>query len=107
MSAPRPPGACETMAELRTEIDAIDAALIDLLARRAGYIDRAAKLKVREGLPPRTTARVAEVIERVRGLAQAQGVDPGLAEALWSGLIEWGIAHEAKVMGVDEDKTSS
>ena len=42
MSAPRPPGECETMADLRAEIDAIDKELIALLARRAGFIDRAA-----------------------------------------------------------------
>lgn len=77
------------------------------MARRTGYIDRAARLKVREGLPPRTTARVAEVIGRVRHSARAQGLDPDLAEALWSALIEWGIAREAEVMGVAEDGTSS
>lgn len=48
------------MADLRAKIDAIDAELVALLLRRA------AQLKVREGLPPRTTARVAEVIGRVR-----------------------------------------
>lgn len=52
MRAPRLPDACETMADLRAEIDIIDEELIALLARRAGYIDRAAQLKVREGLPP-------------------------------------------------------
>jgi isochorismate pyruvate lyase len=107
MSAPRPPEACETMAELRLEIDAIDATLIALLARRAGYIDRAAQLKVREGLPPRTTARVAEVIDRVRHLAQTTGLDPELVETFWSNLIEWGIAREVEVMGVAEDETPS
>ena len=105
MSVPRPPEACETMADLRAEIDTIDKELIALLARRAGFIDRAAQLKVRDWLPPRTTARVAEVIDRVRHLAQTEGLDPELAETLWSDLIEWGIAHEAEVMGVAEDGT--
>lgn len=93
------------MAELRVKIDAIDAALIAHLARRADYIDRAAQLEVREGLPPRTTARVAEVIDRVRYLAQTKGLDPELIETLWSNLIEGGIAREVDVMGVAEDET--
>ena len=31
---------CSTMAELRAEIDRIDAGLVDLLAERITYIDR-------------------------------------------------------------------
>lgn len=99
---PRPPADCETMAELRLEIDAIDDALIELLIRRAGYIDRAVTLKRREGLPPRTSARVAEVIGHVRERAAAQTLDPDLAETLWITLIDWGIAREASLMGVTE-----
>lgn len=99
---PRSPADCETMAELRLEIDAIDDALIELLIRRAGYIDRAVTLKRREGLPPRTSARVAEVIGHVRERAAAQMLDPDLAETLWITLIDWGIAREASLMGVTE-----
>ena len=40
-----PPERCETMAELRTQIDAIDAELVHLLSDRSGYIDRAIDLK--------------------------------------------------------------
>ncbi|WP_237708051.1 chorismate mutase [Oceanicola sp. S124] len=86
------------MAELRQEIDRIDDALIELLVRRAGYVDRAATLKRGEGLPPRTSDRVAEVIARVRQRAAAQALDPDLAETLWTALIEWGIAREASLM---------
>lgn len=99
----RSPTSCETMAELRMEIDALDDALIELLVRRAGYVDRAATLKRREGLPPRTTGRVAKVIAHVRERAEAQGLDPDLAETLWTALIDWGIAREAHSMGVTED----
>ncbi|MBR9765603.1 MAG: chorismate mutase [Rhodobacteraceae bacterium] len=101
----RSPLACETMAELRLEIDSIDDALIALLVRRAGYVDRAATLKHREGLPPRTSARVEEVIAHVRSRAAAQGLDPDLTETLWTALIDWGIAREARSMGVAEDAT--
>ena len=39
-----PPKECQTMADLRVQIDAIDADLIALLAERSGYIDRAVAL---------------------------------------------------------------
>ena len=87
------------MADLRVEIDALDRMLIDLLAMRAGYIDRAVDLKKIENLPARTEDRVAQVIANVRGLADAQGLDPVLAETLWRELIEWSIAREALHLG--------
>ncbi len=43
------PDQCQNMRELRDEIDALDVALVDLLAKRAGYIDRAVTLKTQEG----------------------------------------------------------
>ena len=90
------PDACKTMSELRAEIDSIDIELIELLCKRAGYIDRAVTLKRSENLPARTTDRVSEVIGNVRSLADERGLDSELAAKLWHELIEWGIAREAK-----------
>nr|WP_073126547.1 MULTISPECIES: chorismate mutase [Palleronia] len=84
------------MAELRTQIDALDAELIALLAERATYIDRAIALKPGEGIRARAEDRVAEVVANVRALAQARDLDPDLAERLWSELIEWSIARERR-----------
>ena len=87
------------MAELRAEIDRIDAGLVDLLAERITYIDRAAELKPALGLPARIDDRVEEVVAKVRASAVARGVDPDLAEALWRRLIDWSIAREEVVLG--------
>ena len=84
------------MADLRAQIDLMDAALIDLLVQRATYIDRAIAIKTSNDLPARITSRVDEVIANVRNLAAANGFDPDLAEQLWSQLIEWSIQREAK-----------
>ncbi len=92
------PQDCQSMAELRAQIDALDAELIGLLAKRAGYIDRAVILKTKEGLPPRTADRVAQVLAHVEGLAAEAGLDPQLAHGLWSLLIDWGIAREEDLM---------
>lgn len=94
-----PPAACQTMAELRVQIDAIDVDLISLLSTRARYIDRAVDLKRVEGLPARTTDRVAEVLDKVAAAATETGLDPDLARGLWAMLIEWSIQREIKELG--------
>lgn len=93
------PDACRTMADLRVQIDAIDADLIGLLATRSRYIDRAVDLKKIEGLPARTTDRVAEVLDKVSTTASEQGLDPELARTLWAELIEWSIQREIRELG--------
>ena len=96
MPVSRAPADCTSMAELRTQIDVIDADLIDLLALRATYIDRAVPLKQAAGLPAHIGGRVDEVIANVRARAAAQHLDPDLAEALWTTLIDWSIARETR-----------
>ena len=93
-----PPEHCETMADLRGQIDRIDRALLDLMAERARYIDRAVLLKPRENLPARTTDRVAQVIANVRKGAEERDLDPDQIERIWTDLIETAIAHEAKLL---------
>ena len=93
------PEAYKSMAELRVQIDAIDIELITLLANRSGYIDRAVDLKKIEGLPARTTDRVAEVLNKVSATATQNGLDPDLARKLWGELIEWSIQREIRELG--------
>lgn len=95
----QPPNSCKNMTELRAAIDILDAELIELLASRAVYIDRAIYLKSQEGLPARIDARVENVVMRVRETAKEKGLDPELAEGLWRQLIEWSIAREEEVLG--------
>jgi isochorismate pyruvate lyase len=95
MTEAKPPQNCADMADLRLQIDRIDAALIDLLVQRASYIDRAIDIKKAANLPARITSRVDEVIENVRRIAADNDLDPDLAQALWAQLIEWSIQREA------------
>jgi isochorismate pyruvate lyase len=87
------------MTDLRAVIDRIDADLVALLVRRQACIDRAVTLKQGEGMPARVPARVEDVLRKVRAEAQAQGLDPALADTLWRAMIEWAIAREAQVLG--------
>ncbi|NOC84388.1 MULTISPECIES: chorismate mutase [unclassified Ruegeria] len=96
-----PPQNCNTMQELRAEIDKLDRQLIEMLVTRATYIDRASQLKPGEGLPARIPERVEEVVQRVRASSDALGMDPDLAEKLWRILIDWSIAREERVIGTD------
>ena len=63
--AVRPPAQCRDMTEVRAEIDRIDAALVDMIAERFGYVERAWQLKLR-GAPGGQ-----------RALAQPAGVRQG------------------------------
>ena len=93
------PADCQTMQDLRVQIDLLDAEIVAKLAVRAGYIDRAIQLKQIEQMPARVEDRVEQVVERVRARALVEGLDPALTEDLWRRLIEWSIAREERVLG--------
>ena len=93
------PEDCNSMAELRAAIDQLDQDLIDMLARRARYIDRAAELKPAEAMPARIASRVEQVVINVRNAAESRGLEPDLAETLWRPLIDWSIRREEKILG--------
>lgn len=92
---------CATMEEVRAGIDMLDADIVRLLVRRAGYIDRAAVLKAPLKMPARIDWRVEEVVAKVRRTATEEGLDPALAEVLWRRLIDWSIAREEVSLGSD------
>ena len=87
------PDDCTSVAEVREGIDAIDQAVIALIARRFSYMGAAARLK-----PDRETVRdekrKAEIIANVKAHASAAGVPAPLAAALWEMLVENSIAYE-------------
>lgn len=97
------PENCHSMTELRAEIDRLDRQLIALLSLRAGCIDRAIEIKARDGLPARISARVDEVIDNARAEAARTGLDPALAGALWSQIVEWSIAREERALGPSKE----
>jgi isochorismate pyruvate lyase len=94
----------DTLADLRKEIDDIDAALVDLLARRFAVVDRVIGVKLREGLPALLPERVEVVVARVRTLAVAAGIPADAAEAVWRALINQTIAYEEAVLGTAAER---
>lgn len=94
------------MAALRQKIDALDDALVDLLAQRQRCIEEAARIKPRIGWPARIPSRVDQVIDRVAARARTKNLDPDLARKLWSALVDWSIAYEDRLMDNGPEKNS-
>ena len=60
------------MTEVRGEIDRIDAALVDLVAERFGYVERAWQLKLEARQGANVPWRNQQVVDKVRARAQAR-----------------------------------
>lgn len=90
----RPPQDCRELAQVRVEIDRIDRALIDSIAERLGYVERAWQLKLELGQEANVPWRNQQVIDKVRARAAEKGVPPDLCEALWRQMIGWFIQYE-------------
>ena len=87
------PEDCGSMAEVRQGVDALDRALVTLLAERQRYMDAAARIK-----PDRSVvhddARIEDVVAKVLAAAGPAGLSPAIAEPVWRTLIDRCIAHE-------------
>ncbi len=84
---------CENMDHVRAEIDRIDEALIDLVAERFSYVDRAWQLK-NNPADASVPWRIRQVIDKVEARAKLRGLPPELAVALWRQMIGWFIQYE-------------
>jgi len=84
---------CQTMSDIRREIDRLDRDLVALLAERLTYIDRAGVIKnTRDTV--RDEARIADVLAKVRAACEREGFPFAIAEPVWRALMEGCIAHE-------------
>lgn len=95
--APRLPVDCTDMSHVRAEIDRIDNALVDLIAERFGYVDRAWQLKRNTPEGAVVQWRIQQVIDRVRARASEQGLPPEMVEmvgAQWRNMIGWFVQYE-------------
>lgn len=75
-----------TLTEVRTQIDALDRRIVELIAERQKWVVAAGSLKQDEqGV--RAPARVDQVIVKVRGLAEELGASPDVVERSYRALI--------------------
>jgi isochorismate pyruvate lyase len=82
------------MTEVRVEIDRVDRALVDLIAERFGYVERAWQLKLDAGQEANVPWRNQQVFDKVRARAAEKGLPPDLIEALWRQMVGWFIQYE-------------
>lgn len=77
---------CNSLDEVRANIDKIDEKIIKLIAERGTFVVQASAFKKdEEGV--KDTGRVEKVIERVRGKATEYGANPDMVEALYREMI--------------------
>ncbi|MCF8505279.1 MAG: chorismate mutase [Caulobacter sp.] len=84
---------CTTMAEVRQGVDALDRALVALLAERQGYMDAAARIKPDRNVV-RDEARIEDVVTKVKAAAREAGLSEAIAEPVWRTLVDRCIAYE-------------
>jgi isochorismate pyruvate lyase len=86
---------CNSLDDVRTNIDALDRQIVALLAERTTYVEAAARFKAQKALvvdPP----RIEDVIAKVRHRATEHGMNPDLAETIYRAMIDAYILHEGR-----------
>ena len=94
-----------TLGELRGEIDRIDAAVVELLAKRLEVCSEVAEIKSQTGSEVIQPARVREVLSTRRQWAIDRGVDADFAEQIFRTLLAE--THRIEVAGGRGDSAPS
>ena len=77
---------CTTLTQVRDNIDRIDHAIVALMAERGKYVAEAGRFKP-DPAAVSAPARVDAIIVKVRADAEAQGLDPTVAERTYRAMI--------------------
>ncbi len=85
------------LAQARSTIDNIDAALIHILAERFKCTQRVGHLKANLGLNPEDKGREQQQVARLRALAENAGLDPVFAEKFLKFIVEEVIRHHIDI----------
>lgn len=95
---------CNTLAEVRDNIDRIDRDIVKLMAERQKYVGEAGRFK-KDPAAVSAPARVEAIIVKVKALAKDVGLAPDVAEKTYRALIagfedyeraEWAARNPAK-----------
>lgn len=87
------PEECENMAEIRSEIDALDRQVISLLGQRFAYVKAATKFKTDE-TSVKAPERFQTMLQERRIWAEAEGLSPDVIEKLYRDLVTHFIEEE-------------
>lgn len=87
----------EILAELRDDIDNLDAVLVYTLAQRFKATQAVGKLKAAHDLPPSDPAREERQIARLHRLCEDSGLDPEFAKKFLNFIIQEVIRHHERL----------
>ncbi len=77
---------CQTMTDVRHEVDRIDRLLVELVAERQSFMGAAARIKESRDMVY-DEARIEDVIQKVLKNSEIVGLSPNIAEPVWRLLI--------------------
>ena len=86
---------CDSLSEVRQEIDRIDEALLLLLAERCAYVRQVVDFKGREDIIDEK--RIEAIIRKQREVAESLEMDGETVAAIWRMMIEQCIAMEEQL----------
>lgn len=89
---------CNSLEEVRLQIDSIDRDVVALLARRGNLVAQAAAFKQTTD-DVRAPARVEQVIAKVRGIAAETGASPEVVDQVYRAMIAAFIDEELETHG--------
>lgn len=86
---------CSSLEDVRQRIDEIDRTMVELIARRGGFVAQAARFK-KDSADVRAPARVEQVIAKVRALASERGASAEVVEQVYRAMIAAFIDEELR-----------
>ena len=89
------PDQCESMLDIRAEIDRLDRQVIALLGQRFAYVKAASKFKTNE-TTVRAPERLQAMLQQRRAWAEEEGLDADVIEKMYQDLVNHFIAEEMK-----------
>ncbi len=103
------PKDCQTLAEVRAEIDRLDQSLINTIGRRQEYVHAAARFK-RSDNEVHARERQRQMMAVRRLWAETEGVAPDLIEALFRIMVDHFVSAELTIFSArgtqSEDRQS-
>jgi len=97
MTSPKPAADCQSKADIRTAIDALDEELLKLFALRQTYVRRMAQLK-KSPDEAFDQDRIETMVAALKAKAETLGLEGDQAEAVWRTLIDWNVDYERRTI---------
>ena len=91
------PSTNSQLADFRSSIDNVDAAVVHLLAERFKITKAVGRYKASVDLPPADPEREAVQINRLRLLAEESGLDPAFTEKFLRFVVDEVIQHHQRI----------